>query len=41
VALEKDPSTLKDILFEGSRRARERAEVTLQDVRQAMKLKYD
>jgi tryptophanyl-tRNA synthetase len=35
------PDTVWDILLEGSRRARELAEATMQDVRSAMKIRYE
>jgi tryptophanyl-tRNA synthetase len=38
--LEKRPDTVWDILLEGSRKAREVAEATMQDVRAAMKISY-
>jgi tryptophanyl-tRNA synthetase len=39
--LEKRPDTVRDILFEGSKRAREVAEATMCDVRRAMKIAYE
>ena len=39
--LEKRPDTVWDVLIEGSRRAREVAEATMQEVRSAMKIRYD
>ena len=39
--LEKRPDTVWDVLIEGSRRAREVAEATMQEVRSAMKVRYD
>ncbi len=38
--LEKRPDTVWDILLEGSRKAREVAEATMEDVRAAMKIRY-
>jgi tryptophanyl-tRNA synthetase len=38
--LEKRPDTVWDILLEGSKRAREVAEATMEDVRGAMKIRY-
>ncbi len=38
--LEKRPDTVWDILLEGSRKAREVAEATMEDVRRAMKIHY-
>jgi tryptophanyl-tRNA synthetase len=38
--LEKHPDTVWDILLDGSRRAREVAEATMEDVRRAMKITY-
>ncbi|HSD29551.1 MAG TPA: tryptophan--tRNA ligase, partial [Vicinamibacteria bacterium] len=38
--LEKSPDTVWDILLEGSRKAREVAEATMEDVRGAMKINY-
>ena len=40
VELEKDLPGLKETLFEGSRRARAIAEQTMDEVRQAMRIKY-
>ncbi len=34
------PGYLKDVLFEGSRRAREHARETMERVREAMRLRY-
>ncbi|HEY7921588.1 MAG TPA: tryptophan--tRNA ligase [Vicinamibacteria bacterium] len=39
--LEKRPDTVWDVLREGSRRAREVAEATMEEVRSAMKIRYD
>jgi tryptophanyl-tRNA synthetase len=39
--LAKRPDTVWDILAAGSKRAREVAEATMEDVRSAMKIKYD
>jgi tryptophanyl-tRNA synthetase len=38
--LEKSPDSVKEILIEGSARAREIARETLGEVRQAMKIQY-
>jgi tryptophanyl-tRNA synthetase len=38
--LEKRPDTVWDVLLEGSRKAREAAESTMEDVRRAMKIAY-
>jgi tryptophanyl-tRNA synthetase len=35
------PDTVWDVLAEGSKRARQVAEATMEDVRQAMKIRYD
>lgn len=40
VQLENDQDTVRDILVAGSRKAREHASTTMDEVRQAMKLKY-
>jgi tryptophanyl-tRNA synthetase len=39
--LAKRPGTVWDILYEGSKKAREVAEATLEDVRRAMKIRYE
>ena len=38
---EKRPDLVWDVLLDGSRRAREVAEATMEDVRSAMKIRYD
>jgi tryptophanyl-tRNA synthetase len=41
VQLERNIPELKETLFEGSRKARAIAEATMNEVRQAMRIKYD